>query len=606
MREACAALVAGNAGSPRELAECLRVMCALLSNLRAKPDSDKFRRVNTSNAKVAAAVCDVAGAEAVLLACGFTRTGGGLEMAHADAGARCAAALDALDAAAIAFRAPFGIRARLSHTSAVRCCCAADPFAGDVANGTREPVVAVATGALDNVVRLWRTDGGDAGDCRALEGHESCRGASGVLALAPVRGAAGAVASAGRDGKVIVWASGVGGEASPARVLEGHGDGSGADVSNKQVVAALAAAPDGTIFSGGWDNTVRAWATDGSALVASEHQAAVLALCVLTDARVASGSGDGVVRVWRREPAALRCEATCRVGAVVRALCALDDGGFAQVANDGVVRVWGACGTLRRKSPFVGTNYVFTIAAVPGGGGVLELASGSDDGVVRIWHAEGDAALCCVWQAPFATVPVATVAALIVIVARRCACRVKCTRSRPSARALSSSLPLTTPARSCSLARPAAPRRARCNRRLPPRPPHARRQMAVAAAAAAVEEGWAVALEGVRVVEEQEGRAAGAWSTASDTTSRIRWRWAPRAEPPSAGTRETIRTKSRRASRSGVTRGRRLWGRPKIVSRCRAASLVVLAGTWSPPMSSVISSTSSDERCKAAAAAAAA
>ena len=99
------------------------------------------------------------------------------------------------------------------------------------------------------------------------------------------------------------------GSPTPLAVLAAHGDGDGKEVSNKQVVTVLA--HDGasaTLFSGGWDQTVRVWpprpagapASAAERPAALEHGQAVLALAVLVDGRLASGAGDGKIVVWQR------------------------------------------------------------------------------------------------------------------------------------------------------------------------------------------------------------------------------------------------------------------------------------------------------------------
>lgn len=240
------------------LEESGRVLSTLLSNL-AREDTPKFRRVNLTNAKIKAAVLGAAGACEVLIAAGFlaVEDGSALEMTGDSASARAAAASAALDEALVAAGGPFALRQRLAHES--RCCCGGAP--GEA--GT------VLTGGMDNLVKVWPTAlplQGAAEPLRVFVAHENARGASGVLALCSLPG--GAVASAGRDGKVVVWdasdvaGGGGAGGAVPLAVLVTHGEPPGKEVSNKQVVTCLASeggGAGGALCSGGWDQTVRVW-----------------------------------------------------------------------------------------------------------------------------------------------------------------------------------------------------------------------------------------------------------------------------------------------------------------------------------------------------------
>ena len=91
---ACAAFASALSGD----VETVRILVTLLSNL-AKEDTAKFRRINLQNAKIKAAIADVAGAKEVLLACGFEAVEGGaaLLMGLEDGSARAATASAALD-----------------------------------------------------------------------------------------------------------------------------------------------------------------------------------------------------------------------------------------------------------------------------------------------------------------------------------------------------------------------------------------------------------------------------------------------------------------------------------------------------------------------------
>jgi WD40 repeat protein len=65
-------------------------------------------------------------------------------------------------------------------------------------------------------------------------------------------------------------------------------------------VTSLAVAPDGRVYSGSHDNTIRVWSPDDGAHLQTlaGHTLGVTALVVGPHGKVFSGSRDGTVRVW--------------------------------------------------------------------------------------------------------------------------------------------------------------------------------------------------------------------------------------------------------------------------------------------------------------------
>jgi cytochrome c len=163
------------------------------------------------------------------------------------------------------------------------------------------------------------------------------------------------VASAGEDGRVAVWPPG-GGAAEPARVLEGHA----------APVAALAAGPNGALASAGWDGTVRVWAADGSARVLEGHTGPVNGLAWGAAGLVSAGY-DGTVRLWDAAGGRVLAE----FGFPQNAALALPDGTVASAGVDGAVRLVAPDGAVRELA--AGSRPVVALAS--GGDGVLAAAS---------------------------------------------------------------------------------------------------------------------------------------------------------------------------------------------------------------------------------------
>ena len=77
------------------------------------------------------------------------------------------------------------------------------------------------------------------------------------------------------------------------KTLEGH----------TETVSALALGPDGTLYSGSVDDTIKVWNTDGTCVL-TDHTNTVWALAVKADGTLYSGSWDRTIKVW--EPQSVR------------------------------------------------------------------------------------------------------------------------------------------------------------------------------------------------------------------------------------------------------------------------------------------------------------
>jgi len=339
-----------------------QVLTTLLRNLIKNPTEDKFRKVKLTNAKISKAL-SCAGAEDLLLAAGFVKNGDILEVPAEKAPAEIVAAAEAAVDAVGSFGC-FSLSAQLTAEGEVRCVVAM-------------PGGGLATGAMDNVVRVYRP--GEWGSPRLLLGHERRAGVNGVLALVPGGSGSleGELVSAGRDGKIIVWREG----ASVAS-LNGHGEG--VQGTNVHVVCTLGRRSDGALLSGGWDKTARAWDGDAQTSLMEGHSLAVNAVVGLATGEVASGSGDQTVGIWRGSEKLRSLNAR----AIVRSLCSCGGGLLASGGNDGVVRVWDATSGQQLAEQKVCDSYVLSLARCAETG---ELAAGAVDGTVAVLALEGTA-----------------------------------------------------------------------------------------------------------------------------------------------------------------------------------------------------------------------
>ncbi|RYO91604.1 hypothetical protein DL766_001702 [Monosporascus sp. MC13-8B] len=162
-------------------------------------------------------------------------------------------------------------------------------------------------------------------------------------------------------------------------------------IGHSRNVCALAVLPgDGYIISGSWDHSARVWSVDKweAELTLVDHQGAVWDVLPLDENTVVTGCADKSIRIFDlRKAIAGKVEPRSSIYTpdIVRALCRVPPGHpsgaeIASASNDGVIRLWKLTGQqvgeLRGHESFI-----YCLTALPTG----ELVSSGEDRTVRIW-----------------------------------------------------------------------------------------------------------------------------------------------------------------------------------------------------------------------------
>jgi len=251
----------------------------------------------------------------------------------------------------------------------------------------------LATGSEDGTVWLWDpTTATPVG--QPLSGHTGPVRAVAALPLADGRTL---LATGSEDGTVWLWDPTT---ATPVgQPLSGH-------TGPLRAVAALPLADDHTLLAtGSGDGTVRMWDPTTATLVGQPmagHTGSVRAVAALPLADrhtlLATAGSDGTVRLWDPSTSMPVGHPMAGRSAPVLAVVALTlpDGRtlLATAGSDGTVRLWDPTVTWRNGPlwsrpvgrPLSGhTGRVQTVAALPLAGGRILLASGGQDGTIRLW-----------------------------------------------------------------------------------------------------------------------------------------------------------------------------------------------------------------------------
>jgi WD40 repeat protein len=149
-------------------------------------------------------------------------------------------------------------------------------------------------------------------------------------------------------------------------------------------VNCVAAADDGHVLTGSWDDTVKVWRGDELVRTIEAHAELVKAVAVLPGgARFISGSDDKTAKLFTFGGA---LERTFEVGSNVLCVAALPDGvhfvvGLGNGPNKGEVRLYHVDGTLVHT--FTGhSKAVWAVTVTPDGQHII---SGAGDKLVKVW-----------------------------------------------------------------------------------------------------------------------------------------------------------------------------------------------------------------------------
>jgi WD40 repeat protein/transcriptional regulator with XRE-family HTH domain len=238
----------------------------------------------------------------------------------------------------------------------------------------------LASGSLDGTVRLW--EGGTGQLLATLQGHTN------LIRDVALSGDGRLLASGSVDGAVRLWEAGSG---QLLATLLGHTGG----------VWGVALSGDGHLLaSGGDDALVRLWEVRSGQLLGTlqGHTGLVRGVALSADGRlVASGSLDETVRLWEARSGQLLATLQGRSGAV-RGVALSEDGQLvASGSDDGSVRLWEA-GSGQLLATLQGHTGAVRAVALTGDGRLV--ASGGFDGTVRLWEAgrgRPGESVCSLW-----------------------------------------------------------------------------------------------------------------------------------------------------------------------------------------------------------------
>lgn len=240
----------------------------------------------------------------------------------------------------------------------------------------------ILSASRDHTVRTWSRT---ATSPPTYEPHTTNQGSefiNSLTCLAPSQEfPKGLVVSAGTDSIIDVRSVAATTSDNAERLLIGHA----------RNVCALAVVPGSKfIVSGSWDSTARVWSVGKweTEVVLEGHEGAVWDVLPLSEKLVITGCADKNIRIFDLTKAVagqVEPRSTIYTPDVVRALCEIPRGhssgaDIASASNDGVIRLWKLngqqVGELRGHESFI-----YSLTSLPSG----ELVSSGEDRTVRVW-----------------------------------------------------------------------------------------------------------------------------------------------------------------------------------------------------------------------------
>ncbi|TDZ39724.1 Ubiquitin homeostasis protein lub1 [Colletotrichum trifolii] len=240
----------------------------------------------------------------------------------------------------------------------------------------------VLSASRDGSVRVWRQTSDSPPSFEASVSSQTSEFVNSVTYLpASESYPDGLIASGGKDTIVEIKQPQSSSSDNAERLLIGH----------SQNVCSLDVSPKGTyIVSGGWDASALVWSTTKweAEIRLSGHEKSVWAVLALDEETVVTGCADTSIRIYNLA-SAIAGEAeprsTIYTPEVVRALCKVPKGhpsgaDIASASNDGVIRLWKLNG--QQVGELHGhESFIYALTSLPTG----ELVSSGEDRTVRIW-----------------------------------------------------------------------------------------------------------------------------------------------------------------------------------------------------------------------------
>ncbi|KAI8298753.1 Ubiquitin homeostasis protein [Colletotrichum sp. SAR11_59] len=240
----------------------------------------------------------------------------------------------------------------------------------------------ILSASRDGSVRVWRQVSDSPPSFEPSVSSQTSEFVNSVTYLPPSEQYPdGLIASGGKDTIVEVRQPQSSQGDNAERLLIGH----------SQNVCSLDVSPKGTyIVSGGWDSQAIVWSTSTwePEIRLSGHEKSVWAVLALDEETVVTGCADTSIRIYNLKAAVAgdaEPRSTIYTPEVVRALCKVPKGHpsgaeIASASNDGIIRLWKLNG--QQVGELHGhESFIYALASLPSG----ELVSSGEDRTVRVW-----------------------------------------------------------------------------------------------------------------------------------------------------------------------------------------------------------------------------